>query len=181
MPLLIGGATCSRVHTAVKIAPHYRARWSMCPTPRAAWAWRKGCCLTQARQVHRRLNTDYDKVREQHANKKANAAVDAGAGARQQDADRLVATTFPPRPSSLAAACSRTTTWPKSRNTSTGARSSRPGIWPAPFPAILTTKSWANRRAKVLSRRPSACCKKSSTAAGSPPMPCWAVPRQHGE
>ncbi len=23
MPLLIGGATCSRVHTAVKIAPHY--------------------------------------------------------------------------------------------------------------------------------------------------------------
>jgi 5-methyltetrahydrofolate--homocysteine methyltransferase len=23
IPLLIGGATCSRVHTAVKIAPHY--------------------------------------------------------------------------------------------------------------------------------------------------------------
>jgi 5-methyltetrahydrofolate--homocysteine methyltransferase len=31
-PLLIGGATTSRVHTAVKIAPHYDGRWSTCPT-----------------------------------------------------------------------------------------------------------------------------------------------------
>jgi 5-methyltetrahydrofolate--homocysteine methyltransferase len=31
LPLLIGGATTSRAHTAVKIAPHYSAsRWCMC-------------------------------------------------------------------------------------------------------------------------------------------------------
>jgi 5-methyltetrahydrofolate--homocysteine methyltransferase len=28
MPLLIGGATTSRAHTALKIDPHYASRWS---------------------------------------------------------------------------------------------------------------------------------------------------------
>jgi len=39
IPLLIGGATTSRVHTAVKIEPHYRAAARcMSPMPRARWA-----------------------------------------------------------------------------------------------------------------------------------------------
>ena len=41
MPLLIGGATCSRVHTAVKIAPHYSGLLIMLrsplPAPRLSW------------------------------------------------------------------------------------------------------------------------------------------------
>jgi len=37
MPLLIGGATTSRVHTAVKIAPHYSGRRCTCPMRRARW------------------------------------------------------------------------------------------------------------------------------------------------
>ena len=34
LPLLIGGATTSKAHTAVKIAPAYRSPWSTCSTPR---------------------------------------------------------------------------------------------------------------------------------------------------
>ena len=40
LPLLIGGATTSRAHTAVKIAPHYRAKARcMCSMLRAPLAW----------------------------------------------------------------------------------------------------------------------------------------------
>ena len=35
LPLLIGGATTSKAHTAVKIAPGARAKSSTCSTPRA--------------------------------------------------------------------------------------------------------------------------------------------------
>ena len=38
VPLLIGGATTSRTHTAVKIAPNYKIRWCMWSMPRARWA-----------------------------------------------------------------------------------------------------------------------------------------------
>ncbi len=43
IPLLIGGATTSAKHTAVKIAPAYATRPCTCSTPRAAWAWSSGC------------------------------------------------------------------------------------------------------------------------------------------
>ncbi|RWA49865.1 hypothetical protein AU476_29600 [Cupriavidus sp. UYMSc13B] len=49
IPLLIGGATTSRVHTAVKIAPNYEARWCTCRMPRARSAWRRACCRMKAR------------------------------------------------------------------------------------------------------------------------------------
>ena len=40
VPLMIGGATTSKAHTAVKIEPQYdRMSLSTCPTPRAAWRW----------------------------------------------------------------------------------------------------------------------------------------------
>ena len=38
VPLLIGGATTSAKHTAVKIAPAITSRWSTSRTPRAASA-----------------------------------------------------------------------------------------------------------------------------------------------
>ena len=44
VPLLIGGATTSRVHTAVKIAPRVSGhRPSTCWTPPARSAWREAC------------------------------------------------------------------------------------------------------------------------------------------
>jgi cobalamin-dependent methionine synthase I len=43
IPLLIGGATTSRAHTAVKIAPTTKARWSTCRMPRVPSRWRSRC------------------------------------------------------------------------------------------------------------------------------------------
>jgi len=75
-PLLIGGATCSRVHTAVKIAPNYSGPVVYVPDASRA----VGVCselLSDERQVAyiAELNADYAKVREQHANKKATPMV----------------------------------------------------------------------------------------------------------
>jgi 5-methyltetrahydrofolate--homocysteine methyltransferase len=49
IPLLIGGATTSRVHTAVKIAPHYEGPVVYVPdASRAAWACAATCSATSA-------------------------------------------------------------------------------------------------------------------------------------
>lgn len=39
LPLLIGGATTSKAHTAVKISRTTRSLWSMSPTPPVRWGW----------------------------------------------------------------------------------------------------------------------------------------------
>jgi 5-methyltetrahydrofolate--homocysteine methyltransferase len=75
-PLLIGGATCSRVHTAVKIAPNYSGPVVYVPDASRA----VGVCsdlLSDERQTAyiAELRADYAKVREQHANKKATPLV----------------------------------------------------------------------------------------------------------
>ncbi|WP_300552793.1 methionine synthase [Limnohabitans sp. Rim8] len=70
MPLLIGGATCSRVHTAVKIAPHYSGPVVYVPDASRSVGVAQGLLSEQAAKFIADLNTDYDKVREQHANKK---------------------------------------------------------------------------------------------------------------
>ena len=74
MPLLIGGATTSRTHTAVKIAPGYTNG----PTvwvPDASRSVSVCSSLLAEDEVTRRkyldeLSADYEKVRAQHANKK---------------------------------------------------------------------------------------------------------------
>ena len=49
LPLLIGGATTSKAHTAVKIAHHYsQRRPCMCSTPRARSAWSARCSATRS-------------------------------------------------------------------------------------------------------------------------------------
>jgi 5-methyltetrahydrofolate--homocysteine methyltransferase len=70
IPLLIGGATCSRVHTAVKIAPHYSGPVVYVPDASRSVSVAQGLLGEQAAQVIADLNADYDKVRTQHANKK---------------------------------------------------------------------------------------------------------------
>jgi 5-methyltetrahydrofolate--homocysteine methyltransferase len=75
-PLLIGGATCSRVHTAVKIAPNFSGPVVYVPDASRA----VGVCsdlLSEERQADyiAELNADYDKVRKLHANKKATPMV----------------------------------------------------------------------------------------------------------
>ncbi|MFM8900454.1 MAG: methionine synthase [Burkholderiales bacterium] len=71
-PLLIGGATCSRVHTAVKIAPNYDGPVVYVPDASRS----VGVCSDllsdeRATAFVEELQADYNKVRELHANKKA--------------------------------------------------------------------------------------------------------------
>ena len=70
MPLLIGGATTSRQHTAVKIAPEYaRARRCTCSTRRARSAsWRRCSTDKQRGRVRsRRTARSRSELRELHA------------------------------------------------------------------------------------------------------------------
>jgi len=69
-PLLIGGATCSRVHTAVKIAPNYEGPVVYVPDASRSVSVAQGLLSDSAAAYIAELNADYDKVRHQHANKK---------------------------------------------------------------------------------------------------------------
>jgi len=134
IPLLIGGATTSRVHTAVKIAPHYEGPVVYVPDASRSVSVAQSLLSDQATAYIDEINADYEKVRTQHANKKAGADVAAGQGTRLTRRPSTSRTSCPPCPSSSAGACSRTSTSPSWPSTSTGARSSRPGTWPARSP-----------------------------------------------
>jgi 5-methyltetrahydrofolate--homocysteine methyltransferase len=76
IPLLIGGATTSRVHTAVKIAPHYEGPVVYVPdASRSVGVCAELLSDERATRFIQELRADYDKVREQHANKKATPLV----------------------------------------------------------------------------------------------------------
>ena len=70
IPLLIGGATCSRVHTAVKIAPHYEGPVVYVPDASRSVGVAQSLLSDHAAKYIDELNSDYEKVRLQHANKK---------------------------------------------------------------------------------------------------------------
>jgi 5-methyltetrahydrofolate--homocysteine methyltransferase len=70
IPLLIGGATCSRVHTAVKIAPHYEGPVIYVPDASRSVSVAQSLLSDQASKYIAEINADYDKVRFQYANKK---------------------------------------------------------------------------------------------------------------
>ncbi|MDB5861062.1 MAG: metH [Ramlibacter sp.] len=70
IPLLIGGATCSRVHTAVKIAPHYEGPVVYVPDASRSVSVAQSLLSEQAAKYIAEVNADYDKVRHQHANRK---------------------------------------------------------------------------------------------------------------
>jgi 5-methyltetrahydrofolate--homocysteine methyltransferase len=70
IPLLIGGATCSRVHTAVKIAPNYEGPVVYVPDASRSVSVAQSLLSESAAAYIAELNADYDKVRHQHANKK---------------------------------------------------------------------------------------------------------------
>ncbi|WP_442763760.1 methionine synthase [Malikia spinosa] len=70
IPLLIGGATCSRVHTAVKIAPHYSGPVVYVPDASRSVAVAQGLLGDGKDAYLTELAADYEQVRQQHANKK---------------------------------------------------------------------------------------------------------------
>ncbi|MDH4051482.1 MAG: methionine synthase [Rubrivivax sp.] len=76
IPLLIGGATTSRVHTAVKIAPHYDGPVVYVPdASRSVGVCAELLSDERASAYIEELNADYARVREQHANKKVTPLV----------------------------------------------------------------------------------------------------------
>ncbi|WP_321946875.1 methionine synthase [Paraburkholderia sp. J10-1] len=76
IPLLIGGATTSRVHTAVKIAPHYEGPVVYVPDASRSVSVASSLLSDEgATKYIDELKTDYERIREQHANKKAQPLV----------------------------------------------------------------------------------------------------------
>ncbi len=70
IPLLIGGATCSRVHTAVKIAPNYSGPVVYVPDASRSVGVAQSLLSDQAINYIQEVQEDYERVRVQHANKK---------------------------------------------------------------------------------------------------------------
>ena len=98
IPLLIGGATCSRVHTAVKIAPHYEGPVVYVPDASRS----VGVCADllsdeRAAKFIKDLEADYERTRQLHASKKATPLVTlAAARANKTPIDWAAYT--PPKP-----------------------------------------------------------------------------------
>ena len=70
IPLLIGGATTSRVHTAVKIAPHYEGPVVYVPDASRSVGVAQGLLGEGAAQYVAEVQADYENVRQLHARKK---------------------------------------------------------------------------------------------------------------
>ncbi len=71
MPLLIGGATTSRAHTAVKIAPHYDGPIIYVADASRSVSVMQSLLTADSRDAYlNEVAADYEKARQQHANKK---------------------------------------------------------------------------------------------------------------
>jgi 5-methyltetrahydrofolate--homocysteine methyltransferase len=71
LPLMIGGATTSRVHTAVKIAPHYDGPVVYVPDASRSVSVASSLLSDEsASKFIQDLRDDYDRIRVQHANRK---------------------------------------------------------------------------------------------------------------
>jgi len=98
IPLLIGGATTSRVHTAVKIAPHYEGPVVYVPdASRSVGVCSELLSDERAARYIAELEADYARVRELHASKKLTPLVPL-AVARANKARIDWAACAPPRP-----------------------------------------------------------------------------------
>ncbi len=72
MPLLIGGATTSRAHTAVKIAPNYEGPVIYVPDASRSVSVAQSLLTDESRDRYLdEIATDYERIRVQHAGKKA--------------------------------------------------------------------------------------------------------------
>ncbi len=92
IPLMIGGATTSRVHTAVKISPHYEGPVVYVPDASRAVGVASQLLSEQASQYIAELNADDERIRAQHANKRTTPLIslaDARANAAVVSHDHL--------------------------------------------------------------------------------------------
>ncbi|WP_374520285.1 methionine synthase [Undibacterium squillarum] len=74
IPLLIGGATTSRAHTAVKIAPNYEGPVVYVPDASRSVSVAQSLLTPESREQYiQDMQNDYERIRVQHAGKKAAA------------------------------------------------------------------------------------------------------------
>jgi 5-methyltetrahydrofolate--homocysteine methyltransferase len=72
IPLLIGGATTSRAHTAVKIAQNYEGPVVYVPDASRSVSVAQSLLTPEQREQYvQEIAADYERIREQHANRKA--------------------------------------------------------------------------------------------------------------
>ena len=154
MPLLIGGATTSKIHTAVKVAPHYSG-----PVVHILDALEVGpgrlaasSPTTRARRVRRRrrgrVRDGPHALRRPHARDGPAAARD---GPRQRAAARPGTAPSPRRARSASRRSRRPS--PTCARSSTGARSSSRGSCRAACRRSSTTRPAARRRARSTTTR----------------------------
>ena len=87
IPLMIGGATTSRAHTAVKIAPNYEGPVVYVPdASRSVSVAQSLLTLDQRQQYVDELAADYERIRVLHANKKATPMVSIAAARKNKTA-----------------------------------------------------------------------------------------------
>ena len=101
IPLLIGGATTSKAHTAVKIEQNYHAPVAYVPNASRAVGVCQRLLNKTSRDIYaQELAKEYDTVREQHARKKPRSKPVTLAQARE-NAFKLDFTTLPVKPANL--------------------------------------------------------------------------------
>jgi 5-methyltetrahydrofolate--homocysteine methyltransferase len=136
MPLLIGGATTSKVHTALKIDPAYKG-----PVLHVLDASRAVGVAPPWSPRPRRSR--WSRRRPRITSSSAKAAPAAAIGTAPIEAARANAFAFDPKASRRRRSAPGSTTSTTGRSAtcaprSTGRPSSAPGSWPATIPAILT-------------------------------------------
>ena len=101
IPLLIGGATTSKAHTAVKIEQNYHAPVAYVPNASRAVGVCQRLLNKTSRDIYaQELAKEYDTVREQHARKKPRSKPVTLAQARE-NASKPDFTTLPVKPANL--------------------------------------------------------------------------------
>ncbi len=99
LPLLIGGATTSRAHTAVKIAPNYSGPVVYVPDASRSVPVTQNLLSKEAREAYvAEVRADYEKVRRQHAEKKGPGPLLSLARARELGHGADWKTYAPPAP-----------------------------------------------------------------------------------
>ena len=168
VPLLIGGATTSRVHTAVKINPRYKRGQTVYVTdasravgvvssllsPEGKAPFIEGVRAEYAELAEAHERGEREKTRLPIAAARANPFRSTGPATRRRGRR------------SPAPGRSRAGIWPSSRATSTGRRSSRPGSSRDAIRRSSRTRRRARRRGSS-SRTRGPCSAGSSTSAGS--------------
>src|ERR1700730_12424290 len=109
LPLLIGGATTSRAHTAVKIAQHYRASTvHVLDASRAVGVVSSLLNEELKDEVHEKTRADYARLREEHASKSREKKLIPLEQARANRSPIDWSTYAPPKPEFLGARVYRT-------------------------------------------------------------------------